>query len=222
MSAKREQDEPTMEEILASIRRIISEENEPESASPPRAEFAAPPRAAASEPVQVYDRDDEVLELTEVFEEEPEPEPELEPEPEEDVFREEPAEAVVSDVAEEISLDDDFEDDFAEPVPAPEPVIRPEPRPVAAMAAEDFDAVDPTDESEAILSDFSADSVRASFGQLSDLLVAGYAGADKTLEGMVREMLKPLLKSWLDQNLPDIVERTVAREIARLARVKKP
>jgi cell pole-organizing protein PopZ len=38
----------------------------------------------------------------------------------------------------------------------------------------------------------------------------------------VREMLRPMLQKWLDANLPGIVERAVAREIARLARVKRP
>ena len=37
-----------------------------------------------------------------------------------------------------------------------------------------------------------------------------------TLESIVRELLRPLLKEWLDQNLPDIVERVVRKEIARV------
>ena len=41
------------------------------------------------------------------------------------------------------------------------------------------------------------------------------AGSD-TLEGLVREMLKPMLRDWLDANLPDLVEAMVAREIARI------
>jgi cell pole-organizing protein PopZ len=36
------------------------------------------------------------------------------------------------------------------------------------------------------------------------------------LEAVVREMLKPLLKDWLDRNLPDMVEALVTREIARI------
>jgi uncharacterized protein len=41
------------------------------------------------------------------------------------------------------------------------------------------------------------------------------SGAD-TLEGMVREMLKPMLRDWLDANLPRLVEEMVAREISRI------
>ena len=40
--------------------------------------------------------------------------------------------------------------------------------------------------------------------------------AAHTLDGLVREMLRPMLKEWLDANLPELVERVVAREIARL------
>ena len=39
---------------------------------------------------------------------------------------------------------------------------------------------------------------------------------DGALEAVVREMLKPLLKDWLDRNLPDMVEALVTREIARI------
>ena len=41
------------------------------------------------------------------------------------------------------------------------------------------------------------------------------------LEDLIREMLRPMLKAWLDENLPTVVERLVAREIARLARNKR-
>ena len=43
-------------------------------------------------------------------------------------------------------------------------------------------------------------------------------GADKTLEDLVKEMLRPMLKEWLDKNLPPMVERFVEREIVRLTR----
>ena len=39
-----------------------------------------------------------------------------------------------------------------------------------------------------------------------------------TLEDLVREMLRPMLKSWLDDNLPSLVERLVRAEIARASR----
>ncbi|MDB5692512.1 MAG: hypothetical protein JWO81_1575 [Alphaproteobacteria bacterium] len=42
------------------------------------------------------------------------------------------------------------------------------------------------------------------------------AGGDGPLEALVREMLKPMLKEWLDAHLPEIVEQLVAREVARI------
>ena len=43
-------------------------------------------------------------------------------------------------------------------------------------------------------------------------------GGGKTLEDLVKEMLRPMLKEWLDRNLPPMVERYVEREIVRLTR----
>jgi uncharacterized protein len=43
------------------------------------------------------------------------------------------------------------------------------------------------------------------------------AASTNTLDGLVREMLRPMLKDWLDANLPDLVERVVVREVARLS-----
>jgi hypothetical protein len=42
--------------------------------------------------------------------------------------------------------------------------------------------------------------------------------AGRTLEDVVRELLRPLLKTWLDENLPRIVEAKVAEEVERIAR----
>ena len=40
-----------------------------------------------------------------------------------------------------------------------------------------------------------------------------------TLEDMTRELLRPLLKTWLDQNLPGIIEKMVAKEIEKISRL---
>ncbi len=40
--------------------------------------------------------------------------------------------------------------------------------------------------------------------------------ATRTLEEVVMELLKPMLKAWLDENLPPLVERLVKREIVKL------
>ena len=51
---------------------------------------------------------------------------------------------------------------------------------------------------------------------LSRLIVKPQVPGSDTLEGLVREMLKPMLRDWLVQNLPQLVEQIVAREIARI------
>ena len=222
MSVKKEHEEPTMEEILASIRRIISEEGEERK---PEAPPATPAPAAAQE---------DVLELTEVIEE---------PKPAAAV--EEVDEAVeladdIEEVAHAFAIHEEIEAAVATSMPEPELSMEEIPAPAAPLMAapepefeDEFDTeevddaaladiVDPTEEVDAIMSSEESQKVSASFDKLSELLVAGYEGYDKTLEGMVREMLRPMLKTWLDENLPAVVERVVAREVARLARVKKP
>ncbi len=57
-----------------------------------------------------------------------------------------------------------------------------------------------------------------SLSALSSMRLRGDGAGAETLEGLVREMLQPMLKSWLDANLPEIVEQMVAREIARITR----
>jgi len=167
--------EPTMEEILASIRRIISED-EPQGESAPAAE-APPPQ---TEPEVVAEAEaDEVLELTN-----PLPEPEPEPEP----------------------LVETHGDIEAVAPPAPEP--EPEPAPVFAAAA-------PLDD-EPLVSDPTADETASAFGQLTRSIAMPKAG--RTLEDVVRELLNPLLKAWLDEHLPTIVQAKVEEEVERIAR----
>ena len=172
-------EEPSMEDILASIRRILSEEEE---------------EAQAAEEVGGLEMD-----LSAEPETEPEPEPEPVPEPEP-----EPA---------------------PEPMPEPEPVAALEPEPAAPppapMPTPMADVLQLTPEmvtSEIV----SASTAHAATDILSELAKAilnrrdvavDDAGQTMTLEGMVREMLKPLLREWLDRNLPYLIERLVKKEI---------
>lgn len=57
-----------------------------------------------------------------------------------------------------------------------------------------------------------------SFSGSSSMRLRGDGSGPETLEDLVRELLQPMLKSWLDANLPEIVEQMVAREIARITR----
>ncbi|RHW16583.1 DUF2497 domain-containing protein [Sphingomonas gilva] len=62
----------------------------------------------------------------------------------------------------------------------------------------------------------AAAASKTSLDALSRLVVRPEVTGSDTLEGMVREMLKPMLAEWLDANLPQIVDQQVAREIARI------
>jgi uncharacterized protein len=66
-----------------------------------------------------------------------------------------------------------------------------------------------------LVSDGAAAASRQSLSALSSVRSA--SGTEQgALDGVVREMLRPMLKDWLDQNLPLIVEELVTREIARI------
>ena len=98
-------------------------------------------------------------------------------------------------------------------VPAPAPVataVEPEPAGILELThAAPEPQVSPL---------VSADAVSASKTRLEALsaMVVRGAGQDNTLDGLVREMLRPMLKEWLDARLPEIVEALVAREISRI------
>ncbi len=66
-----------------------------------------------------------------------------------------------------------------------------------------------------LVSGKAAKASKAALAALDTVKIDPNAGAN-TMDGLVREMLKPMLKEWLDANLPDLVERVVAREVARI------
>lgn len=101
---------------------------------------------------------------------------------------------------------------------------RAQPAPVAASAAgavEDEGELvldDPIDGGETLVSDDAAAASRQSLAALSAARPALAPVADGgPLEAAVRDMLRPMLKDWLDQHLPQIVEDLVTREIARIS-----
>jgi cell pole-organizing protein PopZ len=161
MALQDQQAEPSMEEILASIRRIISEEEQTPSGEP-------------------------VLDLTQT--EEP-------PTDDDIVF-----EAVEQVVVEE----------FDTPVPPAQPVTR-QPTPVQTVTETPIDT---------ILSPPTASAAAGSLAKLAGTLrIADTPG--QTVEGVVRELLKPMLKEWLDRNLASIVEARVEAELERIARLAR-
>ncbi len=66
-----------------------------------------------------------------------------------------------------------------------------------------------------LVSGATAEASKAALAALSSIGVDPRADAN-TLDGLVREMLRPMLKAWLDAHLPEIVERIVALEVARV------
>jgi hypothetical protein len=86
------------------------------------------------------------------------------------------------------------------------------------FAAEESEVLELAQDDNRIISDETEAIAAEKVSALSSMLVRGYEGSSNTLEGLVRELLTPMLKDWLDANLPEIVERMVAREIARITR----
>ena len=83
-------------------------------------------------------------------------------------------------------------------------------------------AEDDDTETGGLIADAAAASMRESLAALSMLAQPGAApqivrSGETSLEGLVRELLKPMLAEWLDKNLPAMVEKMVAAEIARIA-----
>lgn len=112
-----------------------------------------------------------------------------------------------------------------------EPAQRAAPRPVeilelteAAAEIEDEPDADHGGERDGagLIADAATASMRESLAALSMLAQPGVApqivrSGETSLEGMVREMLRPMLADWLEKNLPAMVEKMVSAEIARIA-----
>jgi len=235
----------SMEEILSSIKRIIREEGDGGPAQPraPRRghmELVQPsepedvaPEADIVEEVAVEEAvvEDDVLELTpppaiedvvpDAIEEERIELTPPEPVAQEGVIIEEP-------VVEEAAIEEEALD---------EPEIAELPVEDTAFAVEDVavaeEVLELTNEieteakmgvSEAIkkgndtmMSVESEVAARHSLSALSSMVVVPEAGAAaNTLEGLVESLLRPLIKEWLDANLPTMVETMVAKEISRI------
>ncbi len=85
------------------------------------------------------------------------------------------------------------------------------------------EVIETEDESTDLLDAGKAQSLARSFSTLQTLAEPGVApqivrSGETSLEGLTRELLRPMLKDWLDANLPPIVESMVEREIARITK----
>ncbi len=208
--------EPTMEEILASIRRIIADDDQ-SNAKAASGEGADANEAPASGEEE-EDPGDDVLDLIEKVDDpvdskdedgEPspieEPQAELEPEAE--------AQDAASAGEEEVVLED-----AGEEAPSDEQPDQPEPDEEPAEA----EPASPGDE-ESIISAAAAAAASGTFAELAKAMdrepetVGNLAlGSGNSLEDLVKEMVRPMLKEWLDQNLPALVKHLVRKEIQRM------
>lgn len=172
-----------MEEILASIRRIIADDQDGGRAVAPGAE---PPHASLDEPTSDHD----VVDLAELKPTRPTHRArELE---HEDVSVREAEEPLTEPRAAE----DEFDDEPAATTSPPPPRRTPPPP-------------------ESLLSAVAQTTAAQAFQKLSTTVLSSNP---RTLEDVVTEMMRPMLKAWLDENLPPLVERLVRAEIERVAR----
>jgi cell pole-organizing protein PopZ len=211
--------EPSMEEILASIRRIIADDDgakgPPKAAEPVQPPPPAPPPPPAKPvimPPAAAMQEDEIVEAPP----EPEaiaPEPELLPplEPASDILdlteqmAEPPPQADAGFRTIDGASDLVFEDAPPPPPPQPMPV-----EPPVAWSAPARDRGERT-----LISPATGAAVDSAFNTLAQTVLVQNG---RTLEDLVREMLRPMLKTWLDDNLPGMVERLVRAEIERVSR----
>ena len=239
--------EPSMEEILASIRRIISDDDTASKAPaiPPKAAPAAPLRAEAPprpapaptpvpasvapppKPVSPASRDRVAThkDIESEFGEPGQPAIELMPkaaeadilELTEEMAAEPPAPASMQEPAAQSFRTIDGQPDvfFAENPVEAEPKFDPEPaQPLPseeALAPFGFDNL----ATRSIMSQATSAAVDSAFNQLAQSV---FTQNGRTIEDLVRDMMRPMLKSWLDDNLPGLVERLVRAEIERVSR----
>ena len=159
--------EPSIEEILASIRQIISDDDDAPAEAPP----PPPPTKAAPPPSKP-----DVLELTDVVEEEAVKKPAPMPEPE------------------------------------PEPPLR------RRMEIDMLEGDEDTD-NKSILTPQAASAAMEGFTKLTSHMALDREGTGAvTIEDIMKEMLRPMLREWLDANLPQVIEKLVQKELDQIAR----
>jgi uncharacterized protein len=205
--------EPSMEEILASIRRIIADDEKPAASGKTVVADAAvaKPGSVSSVPAPPANADgansqDDIDAMLANFDAAT-AEEEVRPAQAEEVFEltDEMAVPNATQAAfQKIEPQDDLE--FAEI--AQVPAIPPDPTNVARPSSLNAAAAE-------ILSHSTVSAVETAFSSLASTVLTNNA---RTLEDLVKEMLRPMLKSWLDDNLPGLVERIVKAEIERVSR----
>ena len=234
--------EPSMEEILASIRRIIADDDAktatpavsvaPAAAQPVTARAPSPmpvlppsptefqpevspaalrPAPAAPDPAPVFEpAPADVLELTEEMRA-PDPMPAAMPAAMPFTTVEAQPDVIFSDDAEQV-LEPEPEPDL----PELEPLVSGAQSPAEDTLEHARQTLSAQMETERpLLSQSATAAVDSAFASLAHTVLSQNA---RTLDDLVKEMLRPMLKAWLDDNLPSLVERLVRAEIERVSR----
>lgn len=205
-NAERKAYEPSMDEILASIRRIIaddqafSQNSQKKPAPPPRPVLE--PRSRIEPTIR------------------PSPRPPL-PQPRMPSYGEARAHAEARPAAAPpgFAVEAQFQTFKTASLPPSEPEELPLDDAEAGWieaASEGFEGAEQNSAPEAPLISPQTDAAVSS--SFSALAAAQVMPSDEQLDEIVREMLRPMLKAWLDDNLPVLVERLVRAEIERVAR----
>lgn len=193
MSENPSEEEPSIEEILASIRQIISDDDDDKTQE---AEDSGDDDEVLEDPIRHESND--VLELTEDDLVEPE-------EPEE--------EELSSSI--EIDMIDSDDDEEEEIMPEDD---EPDADDILEQIRQSSSTPSPVPSE--ILSSGTQAAALGSLGKLTKRMPINssrsYDGV--TLEDIVRELLHPMLREWMDDNLPPMVERIVQKELEKLAR----
>jgi len=202
--------EPSMEEILASIGRIIADDEpkpaaraEPKAPEPPPAAKAAtpPPPPPPPKPAPPAMKQDDIDAMLAGLDESPPPPPKPEP-------------AAVADDVLELTEAMQAPSAFRK-IDGTQDVVFGEPEPPPPRPAPELPRAAPGAAPQSIISPVTAAAVDSAFNALAQTVLVQNA---KTLEDLVKEMLRPMLQHWLDNNLPTLVERLVRAEIERVAR----
>ena len=93
---------------------------------------------------------------------------------------------------------------------------------VLHLTEDDLEVTSDNSSTEKIISDEISAEVKNQFNILSKLLTPDYKGADVKIDTLVSDLLRPMLKQWLEKNLPSLVKKMVSKEISRLIETKKP
>lgn len=198
MAHETSQEEPSMEEILASIRRIISEDGK-EVGKPEEALAQTEISAVEAPPDPVGAPTDEVLELTEEVDDHG------------NVMSASKAEAKsVAIESPPVEMSETQPEEIALSAPPPEVDRYPPAGPLMEFSSED-----------AAVGAFAALASQVG-SDLDDQRAQRITQGGRTVEDHVLEMLRPMLREWLDKHLPEMVQRLVQREIDRIIHRSKP